>query len=185
MKSILSRSLLSTVRGGRGVDEFFVHQQREPNTPRVWTLRAYWCNSRVDAHRSPMVLFFVLLSSSRLYFLPISLLTWWNMCLLSFLLLFLYTHSSLSGGGRKQTISIFVSVCVFPSPSKYTSSILENIGAWLGALCFLPLHLHDDSSILIELDEWFNSKFCLKTACKRTYNWINYQEWAERQRKNN
>lgn len=41
------RSLLS-IRRREGV---VTHQQREPNSPSLWTLRAHWCNHRLDADR--------------------------------------------------------------------------------------------------------------------------------------
>ena len=82
MDSILWRSLLLTEkkkkkRRRKRCGGVFVRQQREPNTLSVWTLRADWCNSRVDAHRSSMVpRLSVLLSSTPLYSFSAS---WQNM----------------------------------------------------------------------------------------------------------
>lgn len=122
--------VVNSERGKSG--RVFVHQQRESNTPFAWTLRAHWCNRRVDAHRSPMVLCpAVLIPSLLSFWIPSTTVQWHVSPLL--LLLFICSCSPLVQipGGERSRLSL-LSILRLPSDSKYISNPRKHtVKAWL------------------------------------------------------
>lgn len=144
------------------------HQQREPSIPSVWTPRAYWCNSRVDAHRfpplgcrtisHPSLLSVCILSYAEvqhvLFLFSVAL----HLVLpaIFFLSLILLVPNRAGERSRLSHLSIFVS---FLSASKFTSSLLENKEP--------RASFHSNSGC------WFNFILKRKSLCKWMYRWIN------------
>lgn len=169
-----------------------MHQQREPNTICVWTLGAYWCNSWVDAHRSPLSVFFFFFTADLILSFPYFCFHFNTVegHVSSLLLLFLriysppvfFTAAFLSRNMLRKGALLFLSLFC---DSKYTSSILENTDSWLQPYA----SFHCNWMLITELytkrqmnDLMMNDfKCCMQLLCKRIYNWINKEEKGERQ----